>query len=41
MINAKYPNAASDANNNHLKTEITKYSKTAPTLSAEELRDRN
>jgi hypothetical protein len=41
MINEKYPNTVGDINNSPMKTEFTKYSKAAPTLNADDLRDRN
>jgi hypothetical protein len=41
MINEKYPNTVGDVSSNQIKTEFTKYSKAAPMLNADDLRDRN
>jgi hypothetical protein len=40
MINEKY-NAEGGVNSSQMKTEFTKYSKAAPTLNADDLKDRN
>jgi hypothetical protein len=41
MINEKFPNTEVDGNGAEPKSEFTKYSKIAPTLNADDLRERN